>query len=64
MTRYLRLSEVLELHRRVIKQCGGTVSLRDLGTSGLASSEMNRESTDVVADIYPGSEKCSENANE
>ena len=31
MTRYLTVEEVLELHRRVIAQSGGSAGLRDAG---------------------------------
>ena len=40
--RYLRLSEVLEIHRRVLDQSGGAAGVRDLGAiqSALAQPQM------------------------
>ena len=39
--RYLTLIEVLELHRRIIKQFGGALGIRDIGLleSAIASLE-------------------------
>ncbi len=39
--RYISLSEVLELHRRIIEESGGSTGLRDLG--GLASGDVSRD---------------------
>jgi death on curing protein len=49
--RYLTLHEVLDLHRRVIAQTGGTFGIHDLGAllSALAQPEM----TFGNADLYP-----------
>lgn len=34
--RFLTLIEVLELHRRVIEQSGGTLGIRDVGLVGVS----------------------------
>lgn len=49
--RYLTLSEVLELYRRIIEQSGGTMGIRDLGLleSALAQPRMTFGGTD----LYP-----------
>ncbi len=49
--RYLRLSEVLEIHRRVLAQSGGAEGVRDLGAiqSALAQPQM----TFGGEDLYP-----------
>ena len=51
MTRYLTLTEVLELHHRVIKQSGGTAGLRDLGA--LESAIAQPRMTFGCVDLYP-----------
>jgi len=56
--RFLRLNEVLYLHRRIIEETGGSGGLRDLGTleSALAQPRM----TFGGEDLYPGlAEKAS-----
>ncbi len=50
--RWLRLAEVLELHRRLIQQSGGMSGLRDLGLLE-ASLAQPRQSFGGV-DLYPG----------
>ncbi|MDQ3753577.1 MAG: type II toxin-antitoxin system death-on-curing family toxin [Acidobacteriota bacterium] len=52
MMRYLTLSEVLELHRRIIERSGGAAGLRDAGMleSALAQPRM----TFGGEDLYPG----------
>ena len=42
MMRYLTLSQVLELHRRLVEGCGGSTGIRDLGSleSALARPRM------------------------
>lgn len=49
--RFLTLIEVLELHRRVIEQSGGTLGIRDLGLleSAIAQPRMTFDG----ADLYP-----------
>ncbi len=49
--RYLALSEVVELHRRLLEQTGGAVGIRDLGAleSALAQPRM----TFADSDLYP-----------
>lgn len=49
--RYLSLSEVLELHRRIIRQSGGSLGIRDLNAveSALAQPRM----TFGGDDLYP-----------
>lgn len=49
--RYLRLSEVLEIHRRVLAQSGGADGVRDLGAiqSALAQPQMTFGSEE----LYP-----------
>ena len=49
--RYLALSEVVELHRRLLEQTGGTAGIRDLGAleSALAQPKM----TLAGGDPYP-----------
>ena len=49
--RYLTLSEVVELHRRILRASGGTSGIRDLGAleSALAQPKATFESTD----LYP-----------
>ena len=49
--RYLRLAEVLELHRLVLAQAGGADGLRDLG--GLESAVAQPRATFDGADLYP-----------
>ena len=47
--RYLTLGEVLELHRRIIEQTGGSPGLRDLGglESAIAQPRMTFEGEDL-----------------
>jgi death on curing protein len=49
--RYLALSEVVELHRRLLEQAGGAAGIRDLGAleSALAQPRM----TLAGGDLYP-----------
>jgi death-on-curing protein len=49
--RYLALSEVVELHRRLLEQTGGAAGIRDLGAleSALAQPKM----TLAGSDLYP-----------
>lgn len=49
--RYLALSEVVELHRRLLEQAGGAAGIRDLGAleSALAQPRM----TLADSDLYP-----------
>lgn len=50
--RYLTLSEVLELHRRVIRQSGGADGIRELG--GLQSAVAQPQMMFSGQDLYPG----------
>jgi death-on-curing protein len=50
--RWLRLAEVLELHRRLIQQSGGMSGLRDLGL--LEASLAQPRQSFAGVDIYPG----------
>jgi death-on-curing protein len=50
--RWLQLAEVLELHRRLLAQSGGTPGLRDLGL--LESSLALPRQSFAGADLYPG----------
>jgi death on curing protein len=49
--RYLSLAEVLELHRRVIEQAGGSMGLRDMGA--LESAVAQPRMTFGGEDLYP-----------
>ena len=49
--RYISLSEVLELHRRIIEESGGSMGLRDLG--GLESAIAQPRMTFGGRDLYP-----------
>ncbi|MFM7363311.1 MAG: type II toxin-antitoxin system death-on-curing family toxin [Cuspidothrix sp.] len=49
--RYLTLIEVLELHRRIIKQSGGISGIRDLGL--LESAIAQHRMTFDQEDLYP-----------
>lgn len=49
--RYLSLSEVIELHRRIMDQSGGASGLRDLG--GLESAIAQPRMTFGGRDLYP-----------
>ena len=49
--RYISLSEVLELHRRIIEESGGSTGLRDLG--GLESAIAQPFMTFGGRDLYP-----------
>jgi len=49
--RYLTLTEVLDLHGRVVDVAGGAVALRDLGA--LQSSVAQPRTTFEGADLYP-----------
>jgi len=48
--RFLTLSEVLELHRRVVEQSGGLMGIRDLGR--LESCLARPRTTFDDADLY------------
>ncbi len=37
MIRYLTLTEVLKLHRRVVEESGGALGLRDVGLSKMSA---------------------------
>ncbi len=49
--RYISLSEVLELHQRIIEESGGSTGLRDLG--GLESAIAQPHMTFGGRDLYP-----------
>jgi death-on-curing protein len=49
--RYLTLSEVLELHRRVIEQSGGAAGVRDL--AGVESAIVQPQMTFGGDELYP-----------
>ena len=49
--RWLQLAEVLELHRRLIDQSGGTAGIRDLGL--LEASLAQPRQTFGGIDLYP-----------
>ena len=49
--RYLSLTEVIELHRRVVDQSGGASGLRDIG--GLESAIAQPRMTFGGEDLYP-----------
>ena len=49
--RYLTLSEVLEIYRRVIQQSGGTMGIRDLGA--LESATAQPRMTFGGEELYP-----------
>ena len=49
--RYLTLAEVLELHRRIMEQAGGTPTVRDLG--GLISAVAQPRMTFEGRDLHP-----------
>src|SRR5262245_39642504 len=51
MIRFLRLEEVLELHRRVIGQSGGTAGLRDRGA--LEAAVVQPQMAFGDEDLYP-----------
>ncbi|NBV46097.1 MAG: type II toxin-antitoxin system death-on-curing family toxin [Planctomycetia bacterium] len=51
MTRYLSLEEVLELHRLVVRQSGGSGGVRDLG--GLESAVAQPRMTFDGRELYP-----------
>ncbi len=51
MIRYLRLGEVLELHRRLIATSGGSPGLRDLGLLEGSLSQLRQTFSGV--DLYP-----------
>ena len=51
LMRYISLSEVLELHRRIIEESGGSMGLRDLG--GLESAIAQPRMTFGGRDLYP-----------
>lgn len=52
MIRYLTLIEVLELHRRILKQSGGALGIRDIGL--LESAIAQPRMTFSGEDLYPG----------
>ena len=49
--RYISISEVIELHRRIVEQSGGASGLRDLG--GLESAIAQPRMTFGGQDLYP-----------
>jgi len=49
--RYLALSEVVELHRRLLEQTGGAAGIRDLGA--LESALAQPKITLAGSDLYP-----------
>ncbi len=49
--RYLTLTEVLELHRRIVKQSGGAEGVRELG--GIQSALAQPQMTFGGDDLYP-----------
>lgn len=51
--RYLTLSEVLELHRRIVQHSGGSLGIRDLNAveSALAQPRMTFGGADLYATI-------------
>jgi death-on-curing protein len=49
--RYISISEVIELHRRIVDQSGGASGLRDLG--GLESAIAQPRMTFGGQDLYP-----------
>ena len=49
--RYLALSEVVELHRRLLEQTGGAVGIRDLGA--LESALVQPKMALAGGDLYP-----------
>ena len=51
MIRYLRLIEVLELHRRILEQSGGALGIRDMGL--LESAIAQPRMTFGSEDLYP-----------
>jgi death on curing protein len=51
MLRYLELGEILQLYRRVMRQSGGTVGIRDLGL--LESAIAQPRATFGGIDLYP-----------
>ena len=51
MIRYLTVVEVLNLHRQVIEECGGALSIRDLGS--LESAVAQPKMTFDGKDLYP-----------
>lgn len=53
MIRYLKLEEVLELHRMVLAQSGGLAGVRDLGAldSALAQPRMTFAGEDLYPDL-------------
>ena len=58
--RYISLSEVLELHRRIVEESGGPTGLRDLGA--LESAIAQPRMTFGDQDLYPTLiEKAAEN---
>lgn len=52
--RYLTLSEVLDLHRRVIQQSGGAEGVRDLGSveSAITQPQMSFGGQELYPDIH------------
>jgi len=51
--RYLKLSEILELHRRIIASSGGADGIRDLGAlkSAVAQPRMTFDGADLYASV-------------
>ena len=49
--RYLSLTEILELHRRVVRQSGGSQGIRDIG--GVESAIAQPRQTFDGQDLYP-----------
>ena len=46
--RYISLSEVLELHRRIIEESGGSTGLRDLGGGDVSRDKLIEWLTDHI----------------
>ena len=51
--RYLSIAEVLDLHRRIIEQTGGSAEIRDLGAleSAVAQPRMTYGSVELYPDL-------------
>lgn len=58
--RYITLSEVLDLHRRVIEQSGGAEGVRDLGSieSAISQPQMIFGGHDLYPDIHTKAALC------
>jgi death-on-curing protein len=53
MIRYLTLIEILELHRRILEQSGGTFGIRDMGLleSAIAQPRMTFDGEDLYPNL-------------